>query len=284
MYWQTTRYRLDLAGPLVMGIVNLTPDSFSDGGRHADEPGGQAHCEALVAQGADILDLGGESTRPGAPLVPADEEWRRLLPVLRHALTLGVPVSVDTWKPEVMQRALELGADIINDVHALETPGALAAVAAHPSCGVCLMHMRGVPADMQTLADYGDVVSEVRAYLQRRLSAVQEAGVASARVVLDPGIGFGKTVEQNFELLARQAAFEALDRPLLVGWSRKSSLGAVTGRPVGERLAASVAAALAAVQRGARIVRVHDVAATVDALRIWQAAGLVAAAPPEAAG
>ena len=275
MHWQTTRFRLELSRPLVMGIVNVTPDSFSDGGQHVAQADGRAHCERLVAEGADILDLGGESTRPGAPLVPADEEWRRLQPVLAHALTLGVPVSIDTWKPEVMQRALALGADIINDVHALETPGALDAVAAHPSCGVCLMHMRGVPADMQARTDYRDVVDEVRDYLRGRVAAALAAGLAGERLALDPGIGFGKTVEQNFELLQRQRAFQSLGRPLLVGWSRKSSLGALTGRPVDERLAGSVAAALAAVQQGAQIVRVHDVAATVDALKVWQAAGLV---------
>lgn len=279
MYWQTTRFRLELARPLVMGIVNLTPDSFSDGGVYVDERSGQAHCEALVAAGADILDLGGESTRPGAPLVPADVEWRRLEAVLRHALTLGVPVSVDTWKPEVMRRALDLGVDIVNDVHGLETPWALQTVAHHASCGVCLMHMRGVPANMQSHTAYGDVVRDVRDYLASRLDAARGAGLASERVVLDPGIGFGKTVEQNFELLARQDVFADLGRPLLVGWSRKSSLGAVTGRPAGERLAASLAAALAAVRQGAHIVRVHDVAATVDALRVWQAAGLVGTAP-----
>ncbi|MFZ5522204.1 MAG: dihydropteroate synthase [Pseudomonadota bacterium] len=275
VHWQTTRFRLDLTRPLVMGIVNVTPDSFSDGGHHAAEADGRTHCDRLLAEGADILDLGGESTRPGAPLVPADEEWRRLRPVLAHALTLGVPVSIDTWKPEVMARALAMGADIINDVHALETPGALQTVTAHPSCGVCLMHMRGVPADMQTRTRYADVVEDVSTYLRDRVTAVETAGVAQERLVLDPGIGFGKTVEQNFELLRRQLVLRALRRPLLVGWSRKSSLGVVTGRAVGERLAGSLAAALAAVRLGASIVRVHDVAATVDALKVWRAAGLV---------
>jgi len=279
VYWHTTRFRIDLRWPRVMGIVNVTPDSFSDGGLHADASRACRHAERLVADGADVLDIGAESTRPGAPEVPVEEEWSRLEAVLREAVKLGVPVSVDTWKPAVMQRALDLGADIINDVHALSTPGAEAVVAAHPDCGVCLMHMRGVPADMQQHTAYGDVVSDVRGYLADRLAAVQQAGVGADRIVLDPGIGFGKTVEQNFALLRRQQELADLGRPLLLGWSRKSSLGAVTGRPVHERLAASVAAAVAAACQGAHLLRVHDVGATVDALRVWQAAGLLSSPP-----
>ncbi len=274
MFWQTTRFRIDLARPKVMGIVNVTPDSFSDGGRHADAARALAHCEQLVAEGADILDIGGESTRPGATPVPLEEELARVLPVLEGALGLGVPVSVDTVKPEVMRRALELGADIVNDINALRLPGAVEAVAAHPGCGVCLMHMRGDPATMQQRPQYDDVVAEVGDFLRERVALLAGRGVDAERIVLDPGIGFGKSVEHNLALLRRQRELLALGRPLLLGWSRKSTLGAVTGRPVEQRLAASLAAALAAVQLGARIVRVHDVAATADALKVWGAAGL----------
>jgi len=274
--------QLDCAGrvlvldrPRVMGIVNVTPDSFSDGGRLGDVSSALGHCERLVAEGADILDIGGESTRPGAAAVPVDEELRRVLPVLRGALALGVPLSVDTLKPEVMRAALDAGADIVNDIDALRRPGALEAVAAHPQAGVCLMHMHGAPATMQSRPpDYPDVVAEVAAFLRERCTALQACGIAAERIVVDPGIGFGKTAGHNLELLRRQHELLALGRPLLVGWSRKSTLGVLTGRPVGERVAASVAAALAAVQRGAAVVRVHDVAATVDALKVWEAAGL----------
>ncbi len=273
-FWQTTRFRIDLSRPQVMGIVNVTPDSFSDGGLHADTARALAHCERLVTEGADILDIGGESTRPGAAPVPLEEELARVLPVIEGALKLGVPVSIDTVKPEVMRRALERGADIVNDINALRLPGAVEAVAAHPDCGVCLMHMRGDPATMQQRPAYDDVVAEVSAFLRERLQALEGQGVAAERIVLDPGIGFGKSVEHNLALMRRQRELLVLGRPLLLGWSRKSTLGALTGRPVAERLAASVAAALASVQLGARIVRVHDVAATADALKVWGAAGL----------
>ncbi len=272
--WQTTRFRIDLSRPQVMGIVNVTPDSFSDGGLHADTARALAHCEQLVAEGADILDIGGESTRPGAAPVPLEEELARVLPVIEGALKLGVPVSVDTVKPQVMKRALESGADIVNDINALRLPGAVEAVAGHPDCGVCLMHMRGDPATMQQRPAYDDVVAEVGEFLRERMQELEAQGVAAERIVLDPGIGFGKSVEHNLELMRRQRELLALGRPLLLGWSRKSTLGALTGRPVEERLAASVAAALASVQLGARIVRVHDVAATADALKVWGAAGL----------
>lgn len=272
--WQTSRFRIDLSRPQVMGIVNATPDSFSDGGQHADLRSALAHCEQLLQEGADILDIGGESSRPGADPLPLDEELARVVPLVKEAVRLGVPVSVDTYKPEVMRTVLDLGADIVNDINALRAPGAVEAVAAHPACGVCLMHMRGEPKSMQLDPRYGDVVGEVAAELRERAEAVRAAGVAAERIVLDPGFGFGKTVDHNFELLARQAELLALGYPLLAGWSRKSSLGAVTGRPVQERLAASVAAALAAVLHGARVVRVHDVAATVDALKVWRRAGL----------
>ena len=276
MFWQTTRFRIELARPLVMGIVNVTPDSFSDGGQHADTRAALAHCERLLAEGADMLDIGGESTRPGAEPVGPALELARVLPVLEGALKLGCPVSVDSFKPEVMQQALALGADIVNDINALRAPGAIELVAAHRSCGVCLMHMRGTPATMQLKPEYDDVVAEVSAFLRSRCDALRARGVADERIVLDPGIGFGKSAPHNIELLRRQAELLALGRPLLLGWSRKSILGAITGRRAAtERLVASVAAALAAVQHGARIVRVHDVAATVDALKVWHAAGLV---------
>ncbi|HET9978317.1 MAG TPA: dihydropteroate synthase [Burkholderiaceae bacterium] len=272
MHWQTARFRIDLRVPQVMGIVNVTPDSFSDGGRHADARTAIAYCERLVGEGAHILDIGGESTRPGARTPGAEEELARVRPVLQAAVGLGVPVSVDTSQPLVMAAALGLGADIVNDVRALQRPGALQAVAAHPSAGVSLMHMQGEPATMQAAPHYDDPVAEVLAFLAARRNAVLAAGIAAERIVIDPGIGFGKTAGHNLALLARQRELLALQTPLLVGWSRKSTLGAVTGRAVGERMAASVAAAVLAVERGARIVRVHDVAATVDALKLWQAA------------
>ncbi len=273
MHWQTTRFRIDLSQPRVMGIVNVTPDSFSDGGRQARAVDAIAHCERLVAQGAHLLDIGGESTRPGADPPSAAHELARVLPVLRHAVTLGVPVSVDTSEPRVMQEALALGVDIVNDVRALRRPGALKVLAAHRQAGVCLMHMRGEPHTMQELLGYDDVVADVCAFLQQRASDVQAAGIAADRIVIDPGIGFAKAPEHNLALLARQQELAGLGWPLLVGWSRKGTLGEVTGRAVDERLAASVAAALIAAQRGAAVLRVHDVAATVDALKVWQAAG-----------
>ncbi len=272
MHWHTTRHRIDLTTPRVMGIVNLTPDSFSDGGRHASVSAGIHHCERLVAQGADILDLGAESTRPGSPPVPLDEERARLLPVLREALTLGVPVSVDTYKAELMREVLDLGADIINDIWALRQPGAADAVVAHGGCGVCLMHMHGQPQTMQLSPMTGDAVVQVCDFLREVTDPLRARGVDPGRIAWDPGIGFGKTPAQNFALLACQDALMADGYPLLVGWSRKSSLGAVTGLPVSERLVPSVAAALLAVERGARIVRVHDVAPTVAALKVWAAA------------
>ena len=273
--WQTTRFRIDLSRPKVMGIVNITPDSFSDGGRHGTAQAAIAHCEQLLKDGADLLDLGAESSRPGADALPLEEEQARLLPVLREAVKLGVPVSVDTYKPETMRAALELGADIVNDIYALRWPGAVEAVAAHPTCGVCLMHMQGEPASMQQRPIYGDVLGEVSRFLQGRAAALQQAGVQHDRVTLDPGIGFGKTVEHNLALLARQRELLQLGYPLLLGWSRKSSLGALTGRPVEQRQAASIAAALAVAQHGAKVLRVHDVAATVDALKVGEAAGLL---------
>ena len=277
MFWQTSRFLIDLQRPQVMGIVNATPDSFSDGGQHADADAAKAHCDRLLREGADLLDIGGESTRPGARQPGLDEELARVLPVLRHAVTLGVPVSVDTSRPEVMAAALDVGADIVNDVRSFTRPGALAVVAAHASCGLCLMHMQGEPGTMQQAPHYaGDVVLAVVDWLAQRLQAVQSAGIAPHRIALDPGIGFGKTPDHNWALLQRQAELLALGQPLLLGWSRKYTLGALTGRPVGDRLVPSVVAALACVQRGGHVVRVHDVAATVDALKVWRAAGLLA--------
>ena len=255
-----------------MGIVNVTPDSFSENGLHADMTVAMAHCDVLLAAGADILDIGGESTRPGAGAPGLEVELARVLPVLRHAVTLGVPVSVDTSRPEVMRAALDLGVDIVNDVRALQRPGALACLGGHPRAGLCLMHMRGEPDTMRNEAVYEDVVHDVRHFLQARLAAAEAAGIDRERIVLDPGIGFAKTAVHNLALLYRQKELLSIGQPLLVGWSRKSTLGAITGRAVGDRMAASVAAALAAVLRGASVLRVHDVAATVDALKVWRSA------------
>ena len=271
MKWQTSRFQIDLQRPRVMGIVNVTPDSFSDGGQHAQARQAILHCQRLVEEGADILDIGGESSRPGAVRLSEAAEWARVEPVLREAVSLGLPVSIDTCKPELMCRALDLGVDIINDIQALRAEGALKAVQTHPMAGVCLMHMRGDSSNMQSLVDYEDVVTEVSSFLADRAALVRAAGVAADRIVLDPGYGFAKTTEQNFQMLARQSEMLGLGFPLLVGWSRKRALGDVTGRPVEQRLPASLAAALAALSRGARILRVHDVAATVDALKVWQA-------------
>jgi len=284
MIWQTSRYQISLDQPRVMGIVNVTPDSFSDGGKFYSPGSGQraafAHCEQLLRDGADILDIGGESSRPGAPPVPLDEELTRVLPVVRHAVRLGVPVSVDTCKPELMQAVLDLGADIINDIWALRQPGAAAVVAAHPACGVCLMHMHREPQTMQVAPMAGDVLPQVLSFLGQMASELQALGVHADRIVLDPGIGFGKTVAQNFALLARQRELLAAGYPLLVGWSRKSSLAAVTATSLAsvaqldivDRMVPSVTAAVLAVERGARVVRVHDVRETVQALKVWAAA------------
>ena len=270
MHWKTTRFEIDLSTPKVMGIVNVTPDSFSDGNQHANLTSALKHCELLLKQGAHILDIGGESTRPGAQQVSLEEELQRVLPVVKEAMRLNVPLSVDTYKPEVMQAVLDLGADIINDIWALRQKGALEVVAMHPSCGVCLMHMHAQPLDMQIHPMEGLAIPTVVSFLQARAQALQASGVAKERIALDPGIGFGKTVEQNFELLAHQSQVANLGYPLLVGWSRKSSLGAVAGCEVDDRLVPSVAAALLAVERGARVVRVHDVQATLQALAVWQ--------------
>ena len=271
-FWQTTRFRIDLSRPRVMGIVNVTPDSFSDGGRGVAQA--VVHAEQLLAEGADILDVGGESSRPGSEPVPLEEELRRVKPVLEALVKLGAPVSIDTYKTETMRLALDLGVDIVNDIYALRSAGAEDLVAAHPNCGVCLMHMLGEPKSMQNDPHYADVVADVTRFLGERAVALRRRGVAAERIVLDQGIGFGKRTQDNFDLLQGQGAVLALGYPLLAGWSRKTSIGKVTGREVGERMVGSVAAALAAVQYGAKVVRVHDVAATVDALKVWHHAGL----------
>ena len=261
---------MELARPLVVGVVNVTPDSFSDGGRFLDPKAAIDRGNALIQEGADILDIGAESSRPGARGVSAGEELSRLMPVLEGLHDCAVPISVDTVKPEVMRAAIAAGASMINDITALRSPGALEAVA-ESDVGVCLMHLQGEPRTMQLKPSYRDVVAEVGAFLSARVAAAESAGIARERVVVDPGFGFGKTVEHNFELLRHLDLIAALGLPVMVGWSRKSTLGAITGRAAGDRLAASLAAALLAVQRGARIVRVHDVAATRDALEVLAA-------------
>lgn len=284
MHWQTSRFQIDLTRPQVMGIVNVTPDSFSDGGQHATTADALRHCEKLIREGADLLDIGGESTRPGARPLSATDELARVLPVLREAVRLGVPISIDTYKPEVMRAVLDLGADIVNDIWALrwvDPSNGLAGaevVARHARCGVCLMHMHGEPTTMQLAPMAGDVVPQVLLFLKQQAQHLMGLGVERARILLDPGPGFGKTVAQNFSLLAHQDELLALGFPLLAAWSRKSSLAgmatAATDVAVGNhaRLLPSVAAALIAVERGARVVRVHDVSVTVQAFKVWAAA------------
>jgi dihydropteroate synthase len=279
--WQTTRFEIDLSRPKVMGIVNVTPDSFSDGGQHVSTSSALAHCERLIQDGADILDIGGESSRPGATALDLQEELARVLPVLREAVRLGVPVSIDTYKPQVMEAALDFGVDIVNDIWALrwiakgsELRGA-DVVTKHPNCGVCLMHMHLEPKTMQARPMTGDVVPQVLSFLELVTQELLGLGIERSRILLDPGIGFGKTVEQNFSLLSRQAELLQAGYPLLIGWSRKSSLaGMVAANSAGltltaqERLAPSLAAAVLAAERGASVLRVHDVKETVQALRV----------------
>lgn len=268
--WQCGRHRLHLDRVHLMGVLNVTPDSFSDGGSFLALDAAVAHAGRLIDEGADIIDIGGESTRPGAPHVPAEVQMERVLPVLRALAGAPVALSVDTSEPALMRAALDLGVSIVNDVRALRVPGALDAVRA-ADCGVVLMHMPGEPATMQRHASYTDVVAEVGQWLAQRRDAVVAAGVAPARIAVDPGFGFGKAHGHNRRLLAGLERFMALGQPLLVGLSRKSSLGDITGRPVTQRLGASLAAALLAIGSGARIVRVHDVAATRDAIAVWEA-------------
>lgn len=264
------KFQFTLARPLIMGVVNVTPDSFSDGGQYLDTRQAVAHAQALIAEGADMLDVGGESTRPGAQPVSLDEERRRVLPVVEALADCGVPLSVDTQKPQLMREAVAAGAAMINDINAFCAAGALEAVA-DSQAALCFMHKQGDPQTMQQHPEYGNVVEEVLAYLRARAAAAQAAGVAGNRLVIDPGFGFGKTQEHNLALLRELGRFAALGWPVLAGLSRKSMLGRITGREVGERVFASVAAALIAVQNGAAIVRVHDVAATRDALCVWHA-------------
>lgn len=267
--WRCGRYTLDLRQPLIMAIVNATPDSFSDGGRFFDASAAIDQAHRLIDEGADLIDIGGESTRPGASEVTIEDELRRVLPIVDALRDAPVPLSIDTSKPEVMRAVLERGASVINDVRSLSQPGALDAVRGS-DCGVVLMHMQGTPQTMQDDPCYDDIAAEIGGYLARRLREVIDAGIAAERVLLDPGFGFGKTHEHNFELLARMGELAGLARPLLVGISRKGMLKHATGRSVGDRAVASAAAALIAVERGARVVRVHDVGPTRDVLRVWQ--------------
>lgn len=273
-YLQFGRFGFNLSGAqaLVMGILNITPDSFSDAGQYQHLESALSRAEQMIADGADILDIGGESSRPGAPPLPLREELQRVMPVLYALRDCGKPLSVDTYKPEVMREAILAGADMINDINGFRAPGAIEAVQGS-DCALCIMHMQNVPETMQQQPRYEDVVREVIAFLRERVDTMVAAGIARERLCVDPGFGFGKTVEQNYALLraTRQLRSE-LGLPVLAGLSRKSMVGAVTGRPVGQRLAGSIAGALAAVAQGAEIIRVHDVAETVDALKVWRMA------------
>ena len=272
-YLQCGRFGYNLAQrPLVMGILNVTPDSFSDGGRYQALEFAVERAELMIKDGVDIIDIGGESTRPGSPSVPAEEELRRVMPAIYALRELGYPLSIDTCKPEVMREAIIAGADMINDINGFRAPGAIEAVK-DSDCALCVMHMQGTPQDMQARPEYEDVVADVIAFLRERVDALLAAGVARERITIDPGFGFGKSVEHNYALLRSISRMESeLGLPVLAGLSRKSMIGAVTGRSVEQRLAGSLAGALAAVAQGARIVRAHDVAETVDALKVWQAA------------
>lgn len=264
------RFQLDTSRPLVMGIVNVTPDSFFDGGRHLVRNAAVQHAQQLIEEGADILDIGGESTRPGALAVSVQEELDRIIPVIEGLHDVAVPLSVDTSKPEVMRAALAAGASMVNDIDALQHPAALAAVA-DSNAAICLMHKQGNPQNMQQQPQYQDVVHEVLQFLHSRMAVAQAAGIERKRIVVDPGFGFGKTLVHNLALLRDLHVFSELNVPVMAGLSRKSMLGTITGQGVEHRVHASVAAALLAVQRGASMVRVHDVRATCDALKIWQA-------------
>lgn len=268
------RYVLDLSKPLVMGIVNVTPDSFSDGGAQSEQLDlAIEHGLQMVEEGAHILDIGGESTRPGSDAVSVEEELRRIIPVIKGLRDAGVPLSIDTFKPEVMQAALDAGADMINDIYALRQPGALEVVAKHPNCGICVMHMDGEPKTMQlSPPDYdGDITAAVKRFLEERADVLLKYGVNSSRVMLDPGFCFGKTVAQNYQLLNQMAELTSLNLPLLVGLSRKSMIGAVVGKEPKQRVVASVVAAVAAAKRGAAVLRVHDVVETLEGLAVSHA-------------
>nr|WP_105508095.1 dihydropteroate synthase [Paraburkholderia sp. BL21I4N1] len=283
---QCGRFKLTFERPLVMGILNITPDSFSDGGQFAVRGDALRQAERMLLDGADIIDIGGESTRPGAPPVPLDEELERVIPLVEQLRAANVPLSIDTYKPEVMRHALNAGADLINDIWGFRMPGAIDAVR-DSDCGLCVMHMLGEPQTMQLGEPvYDDVVGEVRQFLEERVAALTQEGVARARISVDPGFGFGKAViEHNYTLLAhlRDTAPRAdAPYPILAGMSRKSMVGAVVGRPAPERVAGSIAAAVCAAERGAAILRVHDVAQTVDALKVWAAMRDAAMSRPQA--
>jgi dihydropteroate synthase len=269
--WICGRFEFQLKRPILMGIVNVTPDSFSDGGQHARTESAIRHAHNLIQEGADIVDIGGESTRPGALPVSVQDELARITPVIKALLHTGVALSVDTCKPEVMQAVLDMGADIINDVTGMRDPAAQRLVARHGHCGVCVMHMQGEPRTMQTAPHYNDVVRDIKAELLGRAHVLQAQGVQVERISLDPGFGFGKTVEQNYALLANLNLIAEAGYPLVLGVSRKSMIGAVTGQSVEQRLTGSITAALAGVIRGARVLRVHDVRETRDALAVWHA-------------
>lgn len=272
-YLQCGRFGFQLEHqPLVMGVLNVTPDSFSDGGRFQSLEFALSRAEEMIAEGVDLIDVGGESSRPGAPGLPLAEELQRVMPVLYALRDLGKPLSVDTYKPEVMREAIIAGADMINDINAFRAPGAVEAVAG-ADCALCIMHMQGTPRDMQDSPSYGEVVAEVIAFLRGRVEALVAAGIDRQRLCVDPGFGFGKTVEHNYALMRNLGRIrDELGLPVLAGVSRKSMIGAVTGRPIEQRLAGNLAGALAAIAQGARIVRVHDVIETVDAVKVWQAA------------
>ena len=276
--WQAGRFKIDLAAPKIMGIVNLTPDSFSDGGTYSQNvQTALRHAEQLLKDGADILDIGGESTRPGSDFVSPEEEWQRVQPVLAEIGKWNVPVSLDTRRAAVMQQALaQGGVDIINDVAALTDEDAVDVLARYPDIGICLMHMQGLPENMQDNPQYQDVVGEVARYLNERVAVCAQAGIASERITLDPGFGFGKTLQHNIALMRHSPELmQATGLPMLIGVSRKRMIGELTGENMpSERVHGSVAAALASVARGAQIIRVHDVKATSDALKVWQVLGV----------
>lgn len=273
-YLQCGRYRFSIdnnSPPLVMGILNVTPDSFSDGGRFQSLDHALSHAEQMIAEGVDIIDIGGESSRPGSQPLPLDEELRRIMPVIYALRDCGKPLSIDTYKPEVMREAVAAGADMINDIYGFRADNALRVVK-ESDCALCIMHMQGEPLTMQEHPRYDDVTNDVIAFLHDRIGAAQGEGIARERICIDPGLGFGKTVEHNLSLLKNmQRVADELDAPVLVGLSRKSMIGAITGKPVEQRLPGTLAANLAAMTNGARILRVHDVAATVDAIKVWRA-------------
>ncbi len=274
-YLQCGRYRFELESrefrPLVMGILNITPDSFSDGGKYLSLPSVLSHAEEMIREGVDIIDIGAESSRPGADPVPLQEELDRILPVVEALKDCGKPLSIDTYKPEVMAAALAHGADMINDIYGFTSDGALEAVAGS-DCGLCVMHMQGNPKSMQKCPHYEDVTREVSDFLEQRVSDLKEAGISENRICIDPGFGFGKTLEDNLVLLKNMDVLhEKLDLPVLAGLSRKSVVAALTGKSVEKRLAGSLAIALSAVEHGVAILRVHDVGETLDALKVWLA-------------